>query len=281
MAEIRIISEQKCFGGVQGFYSHQSKACNGEMKFGVFVPPAAREAPVPALTYLAGLTCNHETFAIKAGAQGKAAELGLMLITPDTSPRNQNIEAEDKDWDFGTGAGFYLDATEKPWAKAYNMQTYVTEELLQIVGENFAADLSRQGIFGHSMGGHGALTLHLKNPDIYKSVSAFAPICAPMQCPWGQKAFKNYLGDNTEDWEKYDASQLVKSNPSGALMLVDQGLDDDFLEQELHPHLLEEAAERSGQKLTLRRHQGYDHSYYFIQTFMEDHLRHHAEALGD
>jgi len=264
---------------VQGFYSHQSKACNGEMRFGVFVPPQAKEGPVPSLTYLAGLTCTEETFVIKAGAQRMAAELGLMLITPDTSPRNQNIAGEDKDWDFGTGAGFYLDATEEPWAKAYNMQTYVVEELRRILEENFPADLSRHGIFGHSMGGHGALILHLKFPDIYKSASAFSPICAPMSCPWGQKAFKNYLGDDKQDWKKHDASQLVATLPSKAHLLVDQGLTDNFLEKELHPHLLEEAAKSSGQKLTLRRHEGYDHSYYFIQTFMEDHLRHHAEAL--
>ncbi|NOY72331.1 MAG: S-formylglutathione hydrolase [Gammaproteobacteria bacterium] len=279
MPEIKIISEQKCFGGVQGFYSHQSSACNGEMKFGVFVPPAAKAGKVATLTYLAGLTCTEETFVIKAGAQRLAAELGLMLIAPDTSPRNQNIEGEDDDWDFGTGAGFYLDATEELWAKAYNMQTYVVEELRHIVAENFSADLSRHGIFGHSMGGHGALTLHLKHPKTYKSASAFAPICAPMSCPWGQKAFKNYLGGDKQVWEKHDASQLVATQPSKALLLVDQGLADNFLESELHPHLLEQAAKGSGQKLTLRRHEGYDHSYYFIQTFMEDHLRHHAKEL--
>ncbi len=279
MSEIKIISEQKCFGGVQGFYSNQSKACNGEMKFGVFVPPAAKDGPVPVLTYLAGLTCTEETFVIKAGAQRMAAELGLMLITPDTSPRNQNIDGEDEDWDFGTGAGFYLDATEEPWAKAYNMQTYVVEELRQIVAENFPADLSRHGIFGHSMGGHGALTLHLKNPDIYKSASAFAPLSSPMSGPWGQNALSRYLGSDKNSWKNHDSSYLIKHHPSKALLLVDQGLSDQFLKAELFPHMLEEAAESSGQKLTLRRHEGYDHSYYFIQTFMEDHLRHHAKAL--
>lgn len=279
MGKIETISEQVCFGGVQGFYFHESKACNGPMRFGVYAPPQAKAGPVPVLTWLAGLTCTEETFVIKAGAQRMAAELGLMLITPDTSPRGQEVTGENDDWDFGTGAGFYLDATQKPWANAYNMQTYVTRELQAAIAENFAADLARQGVFGHSMGGHGALTLHLKYPDLYKSVSAFAPICAPMSCPWGKKAFSNYLGDDLTQWAKYDASELVRNSPTDANLLVDQGLGDNFLERELHPHLLEKAALVSGQKLTLRRQAGYDHSYYFIQTFMEDHLRHHAKEL--
>ena len=209
-----------------------------------------------------------------------AAQLGLMLVTPDTSPRNQNIDGEDEDWDFGTGAGFYLDATSGPWAKAYNMETYVTKELQEVIGKNFATNLAKQGIFGHSMGGHGALTLHLKHPDLYKSISAFAPICAPISCPWGKKAFSNYLGDDLSEWVKHDASELVRAAPSKARILVDQGMADNFLEKELHPHLLEAAATEAGQKLTLRRQDGYDHSYYFIQSFMQDHLKHHAEALA-
>lgn len=280
MSEIKILSEQKCFGGTQGFYAHESKACNGPMKFGVFVPPQVKSGPVPVLTWLAGLTCTEETFAIKAGAQRLAAELGLMLVTPDTSARGQGIAGEDDDWDFGTGAGFYLDAVKGDWATAYNMETYVTKELQMVIGENFAADLARQGIFGHSMGGHGALTLHLKHPDLYKSVSAFAPICAPMSCPWGKKAFSNYLGDDLSAWAKHDASELVRLSPSKATLLVDQGMGDNFLERELHPHLLEKAASESGQKVTMRRQDGYDHSYYFIQTFMQDHLHHHAKALA-
>ncbi len=280
MSKIATISEQVCFGGVQGFYSHESKACKGTMRFGVYAPPQAKDGPVPVLTWLAGLTCTEETFVIKAGAQRMAAELGLMLISPDTSPRGQGVQGEDEDWDFGTGAGFYLNATQEPWANAYNMETYVTEELQVVIAENFAADLSRQGVFGHSMGGHGALTMHLKHPELYKSASAFAPICAPMSCPWGKKAFSNYLGDDLTKWAKHDASELVRSSPSDARLLVDQGLADDFLERELHPHLLEKAADESGQKLTLRRQKGYDHSYYFIQTFMEDHLRHHAKELA-
>ncbi len=279
MGKIKTISEQRCFGGVQGFYSHHSDACNGEMKFGVFVPPAARSGPVPVLTFLAGLTCTEETFAIKAGAQEQAAELGLMLLTPDTSPRDQGIKGEDEDWDFGTGAGFYLDATQEPWSKAYNMESHVTGELQQVLKQHFAPDLSRQGIFGHSMGGHGALTLHLKYPQLYKSVSAFAPISAPMSCPWGQKAFSQYLGPDRDKWRAHDASELVKERSTPAHILVDQGLGDQFLEEQLHPEMLEAAATASGQKLTQRRHGGYDHSYYFIQTFVGEHLRHHQEAL--
>jgi len=250
------------------------------MKFGVFVPPAAKKGPVPVLTYLAGLTCNEETFVIKAGAQRMAAKLGLILVSPDTSPRNQKIDGEDDDWDFGTGAGFYLNATKQPWANAYNMRTYIIEELREIIGSHFPADLNRHGIFGHSMGGHGALTLHLLHPDIYKSASAFAPICAPMAGPWGRKALENYLGDNKESWKNHDSSYLVANRPSKANLLVDQGLGDQFIDAELNPHLLEKAAKDSGQKLTLRYHEGYDHSYFFIQTFIEDHLRHHHQALG-
>lgn len=281
MSQLETLSEQNCFGGVQGFYAHQSAACNGVMRFALFVPPQAAEGrKVPVLTYLAGLTCTEETFVIKAGAQRMAAELGLMLVAPDTSPRRQGIAGEDEDWDFGTGAGFYLDARQQPWATAYNMERYVTEELPELIGAHFAADMSRAGVFGHSMGGHGALTLHLKHPQLFKSVSAFAPICAPVSCPWGVKAFSHYLGQDKALWRSHDASELVRAQPSEAHILVDQGLGDQFLERELHPHLLEAACAEAGQKLSLRRHQGYDHSYYFIQSFVEDHLRHHAAALG-
>ncbi len=280
MSNIETLNEQRCFGGVQGFYRHQSKACNGPMRFAVFTPPQAAQRKAPVLTYLAGLTCSEETFVIKAGAQRIAAELGLMLVAPDTSPRGQNIEGEEDSWDFGTGAGFYLDATQALWSRAYNMETYVTRELQEVIGANFAADMTRQGILGHSMGGHGALTLHLKNQNLYKSVSAFAPISAPISCPWGKKALTGYLGDDRESWRRYDASKLVIATPSEATILADQGLADEFLEQELHPHLLEEACNASGQKLIFRSHEGYDHSYYFIQTFIEDHLRHHADSLS-
>lgn len=280
MSEITVISEQRCFEGLQGFYSHESEACGGVMRFAVYQPPQALDgAKAPVVTYLAGLTCTEETFVIKAGAQRTAAELGLMLVVPDTSPRGAGIAGEDDDWDLGTGAGFYLDATQDPWARNYRMYTYVTRELQAAVAERFPADMARQGIFGHSMGGHGALTLHLKNPDLYASVSAFAPIGAPMQCPWGTKAFSNYLGADQAAWREYDASELIKARPSRAKILIDQGSADQFLEEQLKPEILVQACEDAGQHFELRMQAGYDHSYYFIQTFMADHLRHHAAAL--
>ena len=278
---VETISEQRCFGGVQGFYRHGSRACGGTMRFAVYQPPQALDgARVPVLTYLAGLTCTEETFVIKAGAQRMASELGLMIVAPDTSPRGAGIAGEDDDWDFGTGAGFYLDATQAPWSSHYNMYSYITGELPAAVGAAFPADPARQGIFGHSMGGHGALTIHLKAPDTYRSVSAFAPIGAPMRCPWGVKAFTNYLGPDRETWRAYDASELIRTRPSGATLLIDQGTDDQFLEAQLKPELLAEACEAAGQPVELRMRPGYDHSYYFIQSVMEDHLRHHAAVLG-
>ena len=280
-AGVETISEQRCFGGVQGFYRHGSRACGGTMRFAVYQPPQALDgARVPVLTYLAGLTCTEETFVIKAGAQRMASELGLMIVAPDTSPRGAGIAGEDDDWDFGTGAGFYLDATQAPWSSHYNMYSYITGELPAAVGAAFPADPARQGIFGHSMGGHGALTIHLKAPDTYRSVSAFAPIGAPMRCPWGVKAFTNYLGPDRETWRAYDASELIRTRPSGATLLIDQGTDDQFLEAQLKPELLAEACEAAGQPVELRMRPGYDHSYYFIQSVMEDHLRHHAAVLG-
>lgn len=273
------ISAQKCFGGVQSFYSHQSVATGTEMKVGVYLPPAAEKGPVPVLYYLAGLTCTQETASIKAGAQRVASELGIALVMPDTSPRGLELPGEHDDWDFGSGAGFYIDATQDPWKANYRMESYVVRELRELLAEELPLSKEAIGITGHSMGGHGALTLALKYRDIYKSCSAFAPICAPTQCPWGEKAFSNYLGGDKEAWKAHDATELVKANPSTHHLLVDQGMDDNFLERELHPHLLAEACEAVGQKITLRKQAGYDHSYWFIQTFMEDHLRHHAEVL--
>lgn len=272
-----ILSEQKCHGGTQGFYAHESDVCGCVMKFALFLPPTSN---APLLTWLSGLTCTQETFAIKAGAQRIAAELGVAILAPDTSPRGLDLPGEEDDWDFGTGAGFYLDATRPPWDKNYRMQSYIVGELSQLVTENFPVDKERQGIFGHSMGGHGALSLHLKNPQTYRSASAFAPIVAPMQCPWGEKALRGYLGDDRDTWRMYDSCELVRTQPSKASMLVDQGDKDQFLEEQLKPHLLEQACLESGQKLNLRAHSGYDHSYYFIQTFIEDHLRHHAKVLA-
>ena len=280
------LSEHAAFGGTVGFYRHDATETGCSMRFAVFVPPQAKAGPVPVLTYLAGLTCTEETFMIKGGAQRVAAELGLMLVAPDTSPRGDDVPGDpDGGWDFGHGAGFYLDATEEPYAKNYRMYSYITKELRCVVLDAFAADSDRQGIFGHSMGGHGALTIALKNPDVYGSVSAFAPICSPLNCPWGDKALPRYLGAKQETWREYDAAELIlglsKDEAHGRpALLVDQGMDDPFLESQLHPHLLENACSEVGLTLTLRSHAGYDHGYYFISTFMEDHLRHHAAALG-
>ncbi|MEP3246575.1 MAG: S-formylglutathione hydrolase [Sneathiella sp.] len=276
---MKTISEQVCFDGIQGFYSHPSRETGTDMKFAVYQPPAAQEGPAPVLYYLAGLTCTEETATIKAGAQRLAAELGLMLVMPDTSPRGADIKGEDDDWDFGSGAGFYLDATEAPWSKNYRMYSYVTEELPALIKESFPAKSGPAGVFGHSMGGHGALTIGLKNPEKYASISAFAPICAPSQCPWGQKAFNKYLGADRSSWANYDATELVKERVTSQVILIDQGENDPFLEQELHPRLFEAACLQAGQNLTCRHHAGYDHSYYFIQTFMADHLKHHADIL--
>jgi S-formylglutathione hydrolase len=281
MSEVTVVSEQRCFGGTQGVYSHTSVMCNGPMRFSLFQPPRALEgAKVPLVTYLSGLTCTEENFTVKAGAQRVAAELGLMVLAPDTSPRGQGLPGEDDDYDLGSGAGFYLDATQAPWNTAYRMESYITRELPAAVAANFPVDMARQGITGHSMGGHGALTLHLKDPETYRSASAFSPICAPMRCPWGEKAFTNYLGPDREAWRRYDATELVRARPSDATLLIDQGEADGFLEEQLKPELLVEAAETVGQKVELRMQPGYDHSYFFIASFIEDHLRHHARALG-
>ena len=273
------LSEHACFGGVQGFYQHESVETGTPMKFGVFVPEQARRGPVPVLFFLAGLTCTEETFAIKAGAQRHAAEHGLMLVSPDTSPRHTGIDSADAAWDFGTAAGFYLDATEAPWNRHWRMASYVTRELRALVLQHFPARDDRVGLFGHSMGGHGALTLALNNPGLYQSVSAFAPIAAPMQCPWGVKALRGYLGDDPNAWARHDATELVKAGARLPPLLIDQGLADAFLAEQLHPELFEAACLAAGQPLTLRRHAGYDHGYYFIATFMADHIAHHARQL--
>lgn len=281
---LEILSEHRCFGGTVGYYRHRSAVNDCDMRFAVFVPPAAEHGPVPVVTWLAGLTCSEETFMIKAGAQRVAAELGLMLVAPDTSPRGDGVpDAEDGAWDLGLGAGFYLDATEPPWSSHYHMYSYLVSELPAVIGASFPADLGRQGIFGHSMGGHGALVLGLRHPEIYRSISAFAPIAAPGRCPWGQKAFAAYLGGDRATWSGWDATELVRS--SGGLaarptILVDQGLADPFLATQLHPEAFESACAAAGQALRLRRHAGYDHGYFFIASFVEDHLRHHATLLG-
>ena len=279
MSAPQIVSEHVCFGGSQRFYKHVSQETRGEMKFSVYVPPQARAQPVPVLYFLSGLTCSEETFMIKSHAQCVAAELGLMLVSPDTSPREQRIPGDSDNWDFGYSAGFYVDATEAPWATNYRMYSYVTRELPALVAAHLPARTGATGIFGHSMGGHGALVCALRNPGQYKSVSAFAPIAAPSQCPWGQKAFTNYLGADAEAWRAYDASELVARAPIAQDILIDQGTADKFLAEQLKPDVFAAAARKSGQRLSLRMQDGYDHGYYFIQTFMADHLRHHAARL--
>ncbi|BBP03598.1 S-formylglutathione hydrolase [Sulfuriferula plumbiphila] len=279
---LECISEHACFGGVQGFYRHNSAVIGLPMRFSVYQPPQAKEHPVPVLFYLAGLTCSEETFMIKAGAQRFAARHGIMLVAPDTSPRDTGIAGATDSWDFGEGAGFYVDATQAPWHRHFKMHSYVTQELRRLILDAFPARADRIGVSGHSMGGHGALVLALRNPDIYRSVSAFAPVVAPAQCPWGQKAFTSYLGSDQADWQQYDATELMKKRtlpfPHG--ILIDQGLDDRFLQEQLLPDEFEAACAVAQQPLTLRRHAGYDHSYYFIATFIEDHLAFHQRILS-
>jgi S-formylglutathione hydrolase len=281
-AQPELLSRHASFGGAVSFHRHDAVEPGCAMRFAVFMPPQAERRRVPVLWYLAGLTCTEETFMIKAGAQRVAAELGLALVAPDTSPRGVPLPGDSDAWDFGVAAGFYLDATEAPWSKHYRMYSYVAKELPALIEANFPVEPRRQGIFGHSMGGHGALTIALRHPERYRSVSAFAPIAAPMHCPWGQKAFAGYLGPDRERWRAYDACELMRALPSVSgrpPILVDQGLADPFLEAQLMPERLEQAAKDSGYPLTLRRQPGYDHGYYFISTFVEDHLRHHARAL--
>jgi S-formylglutathione hydrolase len=280
-APLTLVNRYRCFGGWQHFYRHHSRATGCEMRFSLYLPPDAEAGRVPLLVYLAGLTCTEETFAIKAGAQRVAAKLGLALLAPDTSPRVR-LPGDDEHWDFGLGAGFYLDATEAPWSAHYRMGSYVADELPALAAATFPVDGGRMGIFGHSMGGHGALTIGLKHPGRFRTLSAFAPIAAPMQCPWGERAFTRYLGPDRAAWRAYDATELVGALAGTAgrpAMLVDQGLDDEFLASQLKPELFEAACRRAGYPLTLRRHEGYGHGYWFIATFMEDHLRHHAQGL--
>jgi len=280
---LETLSEHRCFDGVQGFYRHDSSTIGLPMRFGVYRPPQAAQAPVPVLFFLAGLTCTEETFTIKAAAQRSAAELGLMLVTCDTSPRNTGIAGEADDWEFGAGAGFYVNATQEPWSRHFRMYDYVLQELRATVLANFPAQADRIGIFGHSMGGHGALVLALRNPQVYHSVSAFAPICSPTRCAWGQKALPRYLGPERAAWAQYDAVELLTAAGRQVFpqILVDQGLADKFLHQgQLLPELLQTACDSVGQPLQLRRHEGYDHGYYFIETFIRDHLLFHAAALA-
>ena len=273
--------EHRCFEGLQGFYEHHSPACAGPMRFAVYHPPAAlRGERVPVLYYLAGLTCSEETFAIKSGAQRVAAELGLALVSCDTSPRATRFPGDDAADDFGLGAGFYLDATEAPWSSAYRLYSYVTRDLREVVESNFSVDGARRGIFGHSMGGHGALVIALRNPGDYRSVSAFAPVATPSAVPWGEKAFTGYLGAAPEAWRAWDASALVRAGRRFPRpILIDQGAADQFLTKQLRPELFEAACAEAGQPLTLARREGYDHGHFFVSSFMEGHLRWHHQLL--
>jgi S-formylglutathione hydrolase len=281
---IESLSETSCFGGKIGFYRHPSSVNNCAMQFSVFVPPQAANGKVPVVTFLSGLTCTEENFMVKSGAQRVAAELGIMLVSPDTSPRGEGVPDDpDDDYDFGLGAGFYVNSTEAPWSGHYQMYDYVTQELQKLIFENFPGDAARHGLTGHSMGGHGALTIGLRNPDMFGSLSAFAPICTTLHSPWGNKAMGYYLGDDKAAWANYDSCEVARNvtDPNAyEKILVDQGASDPFLVEQLRPELLKAACEESGLPLELRIHDGYDHGYYFISTFIEEHLRFHADQLS-
>ena len=277
---LNAVSRNRCFGGMQGVYTHAAETTHCSMRFGVFMPPQAESARVPVLYWLSGLTCTEDNFIVKAGAQRVAAELGVAIVVPDTSPRGLGYPGEADAYDFGLGAGFYVDATEAPWSEGYRMYSYVTNELPAYVERHFAVIAGRAGIFGHSMGGHGALTIALKNPGRYRSVSAFAPIASPMRCPWGEKALTGYLGSDRGRWREYDATALIADRGwRGPALLVDQGTSDPFIESQLKPELLRQACEQGRVALDLRLRDGYDHSYFFIATFIEEHLRFHARHL--
>lgn len=275
------IESNKCFGGDVNVYEHESKTLNCTMKFSVFLPEQAKDGPCPAMMFLSGLTCTHDNFTTKSGAYKAAAKLGMIIIAPDTSPRGDDVPDDKDSYDFGKGAGFYIDATQKPWSKHFHMESYIADELYDLVHDKLPVAEGRMGLSGHSMGGHGALTLYFKYPEKFASVSAFSPIVAPSQVPWGQKAFSGYLGDDREAWLAHDACALVAEADieDAPEILIDQGLADQFLEEQLKPHLFEKACKKVGQKLNLRQHAGYDHSYYFIQSFIGDHIAHHAKIL--
>jgi S-formylglutathione hydrolase len=274
------IESHQCHGGELQVWEHVSTSLSCDMRFSIFLPPQVANGARSAVTFLSGLTCTHDTFTTKAGAYGVAAELGLIIIAPDTSPRGDDVPDDESSYDFGKGAGFYINATQDPWAKNFKMETYIVEELRSLITDNFPVDVERQAIMGHSMGGHGALTLFFKYPDLYQSVSAFSPIVAPSQLPWGQKAFKGYLGDDEMEWREHDACELVaNSQKKNVEILIDQGLGDNFLEEQLKPELFKNACAQVEQKLNLRLQDGYNHSYFFIQSFIGDHLRHHAQNI--
>ncbi len=278
MSALTLIGHVKTFGGWINTYTHPSQACHCDMQFSIYLPPQAEQGPVPVLYWLSGLTCTHENFMIKSGAQRYAAELGIALVAPDTSPRGEGVPNE-PEYDFGQGAGFYVNATQSPWSSYYHMYDYVTQELPTLIEGHFGFDPKLKSVSGHSMGGHGALIVALKNPGLYRSVSAFAPICAPTRCPWGQKALAGYLGDDQEAWRAYDSITLIGEAQERLPLLIDQGDADDFLPAQLYPELLQQACAEHNHPLTLRMQPGYDHGYEFIGTFFQDHLQHHAQAL--
>jgi S-formylglutathione hydrolase len=277
---LSIISESKCFDGIQRIYTHPSRATQCNMRFGIFIPPQAQYKKVPLLYWLSGLTCTEENFITKAGAQRIASELGMAIVVPDTSPRGAEVPDEVESYDFGIGAGFYVDATQSPWSQHYQMYTYIQTELFELIAAHFPVDEHRIGIFGHSMGGHGALLMALNNPHQYKSVSAFSPICSTMHCAWGEKSLSKYLGNDKKLWRNYDVSALIKDKGwKGPEILIDQGTNDQFLKEQLKPELLLSACEQANVPIQLRMQEGYDHSYYFISSFIEDHLRFHGVNL--
>lgn len=282
-AALKQVSSTKCFGGLQKVFEHSSQVLKCSMKFAIFLPSKSDSEKVPVLYWLSGLTCTEQNFITKAGAQKYAEQHGLAIVAPDTSPRGCNIEGEEDSWDFGTGAGFYVDATEEKWKTHYNMFSYVTKELPSIINSNFPVHADRMAISGHSMGGHGALICALKARGQYRSVSAFSPICNPINCPWGQKAFSGYLGPDQETWKKWDACEIVRvcTEPAPSYILIDQGKEDSFLAQgQLLPDNFVAACQEVGCPVVLRNQEGYDHSFYFIASFIEDHIQHHAKCLN-
>ena len=275
---MKIIQSNKIFNGNHHVCSHYSESTQCDMTFSVFVPEHQSSEKLKTLIWLSGLTCSEENFRLKSGVQRIASELKMIIVSPDTSPRGEGVP-DNENYALGQAAGFYLDATEPPWNKHFNMYTYITKDLLEIIGNNFPIDTDKTGIFGHSMGGHGALTIAIKNPDLFKSVSAFAPICSPTKVGWGENAFAIYLGDQQSKWLEYDATELILNRGWHSDILIDQGLDDEYLDQYLKPGLLQEACKQKNIPMQLRQHEGYDHSYFFIASFIEDHLRWHDERL--
>ncbi len=275
-----MISSNRSFLGQQQVYQHDSVSTKTPMRFSIYIPDIAQQTSCPTLFWLSGLTCTEENFTVKAGAQRVASELGLIIVAPDTSPRGSHVPDNPDAYDLGKGAGFYVDAVEKPWQANYQMHSYIAQELPELVKQNFPMDPDRMGVFGHSMGGHGALVMHLRYPELFKSISAYAPIVAPSQVPWGQKILSAYLGSDRQKWQNYDACALVARRPSDTTILIDQGTEDEFLAEQLKPELFVEACRKVGQPVHLRMQSGYDHSYFTIASFMEDHLRHHADMLS-